>query len=112
MRGPGWPTERGWYAIGLFIQTGAILTMIAAIPALRTDEFFKSLATAIVVTGWIGFAVGQRQSAQDRDQVGKLADTTHEMARSLPNASAPDVTLSPGQTAQAMPAPEQETTDA
>jgi hypothetical protein len=101
MKGPGWPTERGWYAIALFVQTMIILTMIALVPALRADEFFKSIATAIVVTGWIGFAVGMRDNAQDRAQVGKAIETMHEQAKSLPNTVPPDVTLKPGETAQA-----------
>lgn len=101
MTGPGWPTERGWYATALFVQTGVILTMIAAVPALRTDEFFKSIATAIVVTGWIGFAVGMRGNAEERQQTSDAIGAVHEIAKSLPNATAPDVTMKPGQTAQA-----------
>lgn len=70
--GPGWPAQRGWYALGLFIQTAAILWMIATFPQLRRDEFFKSIATAIVITGWIGFAVGLRDPAKDREQIAAL----------------------------------------
>ena len=84
MTGPGWPTERGWYAIALFVQTGAILAMITTVPALRADEFFKSLATAIVVTGWIGFAVGMRGNAEERQQTTEAVKAVHEMARSMP----------------------------
>ncbi|MFS0737565.1 hypothetical protein ABC347_10990 [Sphingomonas sp. 1P06PA] len=105
MTGPGWPTERGWYAVALFVQTGAILAMIAAFPELRQDEFFKSLATAIVVTGWIGFAVGMRDNAAERRQTGEAVAAVHEMAKSLPNAPQPDVTLQPGETAQAASPP-------
>lgn len=68
--GPGWPSGRGWYAMGLFLQTWFILWLMAAYPELRTDEFFKSISTAIVVTGWIGFAVGLRDPSQDRAQIG------------------------------------------
>ena len=68
--GPGYPSARGWYALGLFALTIVILGMIAAFPELRRDEFFKSISTAIVVTGWIGFAVGLRDPSQDRAQVG------------------------------------------
>lgn len=101
MTGPGWPTERGWYAIALFVQTAAILAMIATVPALRADEFFKSIATAIVVTGWIGFAVGMRGNAEERRQTSEAIGAVHEMAKSLPNSSGPDIMLKPGETAQA-----------
>ena len=101
MSGPGWPNERGWLTIALFVQTAALIGLIAWKADLRNDEFFKAIANAIIVTGWIGFAVGQRQNAQDREQVGRAIDTMHEQAKSLPTATEPDVTLKPGQTAQA-----------
>lgn len=86
--GPGWPNARGWYAIALFVQTGVILWMIAAFPALRTDEFFKSIATAIVITGWIGFAVGLRDPAKDREQIAALI-TRLPHAQSSPDRGDP-----------------------
>ncbi len=68
LKGPGWPSERGWYSIALFVQTHVILAMLWFRPDLTKDEFFKSIATAIVITGWIGFAIGQRgqQAATDK----------------------------------------------
>ena len=103
MKGLGWPNERGWLTIALFVQTAALIALIAWKADLRQDEFFKAIANAIIVTGWIGFAVGQRQNAEDRQQVGRAIDTMHEQAKSLPAAAAPDVVLEPGQTAQAEP---------
>ena len=101
MKGPGWPNERGWLTIALFVQTAGLIALIAWQKDLRQDEFFKAIANAIIVTGWIGFAVGQRQNAEDRRQVGQALDTLHEQAKSIPNTSEPDVLLEPGQTAQA-----------
>ncbi len=83
--GPGWPGQRGWYALGLFLQTALILWMIATVPALRTDEFFKSISTAIVVTGWIGFAVGLRDPARDREQIGDAIAGINAAVDRLPN---------------------------
>lgn len=100
-RMPGWPNERGWLTIALFVQTAAIIALIAWKEDLRKDEFFKAIANAIIVTGWIGFAVGQRQNAQDREQVGQAIDTLKEQAKSIPNATdTADVTLKPGDTAR------------
>jgi len=82
--GPGWPDTRGWYALALFIQTCLILVMIALLPQLGRDEFFKSIATAIVVTGWVGFAVAGRDNRVDREQVGQalqLAREAHDNLR-------------------------------
>lgn len=72
--GPGWPSQRGWYAAALCLQTCAILIMLAAFPRLSADEFFKTLATAIVVTGWVGFAVAGRDNRIERDQVGQAQE--------------------------------------
>lgn len=102
MSGPGWPNERGWLTIALFVQTGSLVGLMTAFPELRADEFFKAIANAIIVTGWIGFAVGQRQNSQDREQVGRALDTLNEQAKSIPNApGGPDVMLRPGETAKA-----------
>lgn len=82
--GPGWPDQRGWYALALFIQTCAILIMLACVPELASNEFFKTLATAIVVTGWVGFAVAGRDNRMDREQVGsaqELARSAMDLAR-------------------------------
>lgn len=69
--GPGWPDQRGWYALALFIQTCAILVMLASLPELAGNEFFKTIATAIVVTGWVGFAVAGRDNRIDREQLSQ-----------------------------------------
>jgi hypothetical protein len=81
--GPGWPDQRGWYALALFVQTCVILIMLAMFPALTRDEFFKSIATAIVVTGWVGFAVAGRDNRIDREQVGQLIKVTQDQAAQL-----------------------------
>lgn len=79
--GPGWPSQRGWYALALFVQTCVILALVAICPHLTDDEFFKSIATAIVVTGWVGFAVAGRDNRLDREQVGQAQDIAREALR-------------------------------
>jgi len=87
-RMPGWPNERGWLTIALFIQTAALIALITWKEDLRKDEFFKAIANAIIVTGWIGFAVGQRGDAASREQVGEAIKAVNETAKSIPNAPA------------------------
>lgn len=82
--GPGYPSARGWYAVGLFVLTLVILVMIAFLPELRNDEFFKSLSTAIVVTGYIGFAVGLRDPSKDREQIASLLTGLNSAVERLP----------------------------
>lgn len=56
-----WPDARGWIGIGIFLLTMVVLVLFAAVPALRKDEFFQTIATLIVgafikdVVGW-GFS--------------------------------------------------------
>lgn len=75
--GPGWPSARGWYAAALFVQTCLILWLCAMFPELREDEFFKSIATAIVVTGWVGFAVAGRDNRADLERLGQAQTITN-----------------------------------
>ena len=88
--GPGWPDQRGWYAAALFIQTCAILLMLAFIPELGGSEFFKTLATAIVVTGWVGFAVAGRDNRFDREQVGQAQRLAQGLLDQARNTRGPD----------------------
>lgn len=74
--GPGWPTQRGWYALALCLQTTGIFLLLCVWPELSSNEFFKVLANAVVITGWVGFAVAGRDSTVDREQVGKAQDIT------------------------------------
>lgn len=49
---------RGWIGIGSFILVVMVLWMVAKIPELRHDEFFKVIATALITTAWINGPVG------------------------------------------------------
>jgi len=81
--GPGWPNQRGWYAAALFLQTCAILALLAVVPQLGENDFFQTLATAIVVTGWVGFAVAGRDNRLDREQVGQAQALAQELVAHL-----------------------------
>ncbi|MDE2595972.1 MAG: hypothetical protein KGL44_03745 [Sphingomonadales bacterium] len=83
--GPGWPDQRGWYSLALFLQTTMILLLVALKPALASNDFFQSLATAIVVTGWVGYAVGSRDNRFDREQVGEA----QQLARDIMDRMSP-----------------------
>jgi hypothetical protein len=39
---------RGWIGIGVFLLTVMVFVMTAAIPALRDNEYFKTLGTLVV----------------------------------------------------------------
>lgn len=88
--GPGWPTQRGWYALALCAQTSAILWLVAEYPELSTNEFFKVIANAIVVTGWVGFAVAGRDNRADLERLGQaqsIAKGLVDQMRAPPSSS-------------------------
>jgi hypothetical protein len=46
------PDARGWIGIGSFTLTVATLAMILFDRTLLRDDFFKVIATAIILNGW------------------------------------------------------------
>lgn len=69
---PSWPDARGWIGIGTYALTIMVLWMMQIDPTLRRDEFFKVIATAIVLTGFIQGVVGWAYTATKGG--GELAD--------------------------------------
>lgn len=79
-RGPVLPTDfRGWLGLGLFLQSTMLFGLIAAVPALRESQGFLTLASAVIVTGWIGgaaafaYAAGKRDAEQQEQTKQALA---------------------------------------
>ena len=110
---PGWPDGRGLVGIATFSLTVGVMVMYRNDPTLRDDDFFKTIATAIVITGFINAIVGwafgdTAKSAAATDNTGKFADAMKEQAittrASLPEPSQTDVLLEPGDTARAVDA--------
>lgn len=76
-------------------------------PAMKGDVIGTWKSFAVLAFGfWLGSSSGGKsQSADQSKQIGDLTEATRELAKSVPNAGGePDVTLQPGQTAQAAPA--------
>lgn len=67
-----WPDARGWIGLGAFFLTVMVLWMLAVFPDLRQDEFFKTIATLIIGTGFINGVVSWAYSATKSG--GELAD--------------------------------------
>ena len=70
--GPGWPSEKGWMKLGFYSQTMVILLMIYVSPELRSDTFFQTIATAIVLTGWVNS--GKDNGDEERKNTTKALD--------------------------------------
>ncbi len=83
---PGWPDGRGLVGVATFTLTCAVLYVYHTDQTLRDDDFFKTVATAIVITGFVNAIVGwafgdTARSAKSTENTGKFADAMTEMAR-------------------------------
>lgn len=87
MTGPGWPDARGWVGIGSFVLTVMVLIMLAVFPALRSDEFFKTIATLIIGTGFVNGVVNWAYGATKGG--GELAENNATILRKQAEASPP-----------------------
>lgn len=74
-----YPDARGWIGIGGFTLTVMVLWMLAAFPDLRQDEFFKTIATAIIITGFINGPLSWAYSATKSG--GELADRNADIVQ-------------------------------
>lgn len=77
---------QGWLGLGLFVQSSMLFGLIAAIPDLRESQGFLTLASAVIVTGWIGgaaafaYAAGKRDAEQQEQTRQALASTGDAIA--------------------------------
>lgn len=85
-KGPGWPDSRGWMAVGMYLMSGWVLWLAKPAPGVEPSEFFKTLASAIVVTGFLNGVLGflytsSKATAEAREQAGKALDIAHNATR-------------------------------
>ena len=87
VRAPMLPRDfQGWLGLGLFVQSSMLFGLIAAIPDLRESQGFLTLASAVIVTGWIGgaaafaYAAGKRDAEQQEQTRQALASTGDAIA--------------------------------
>jgi hypothetical protein len=85
------PDARGWIGIGVFALTSQVLFMLWMVPPLRTDDFFKTIATLIVGTGFINGVVSWAYSATKGG--GEQAESSARIAEKV--AGLPPVTPEP-----------------
>lgn len=54
---PGWPDGRGLIGTAVFALTVMVITIFVFDPSVRQDDFFKTIATAIIITAFINGVV-------------------------------------------------------
>lgn len=87
MRGPGWPDARGWIGIGSYMLVVLIIVLIWADRSLLNNDFFKVIATAIILTGWNGGPLSWAYAATKSG--GELADRNAALVERQAEASPP-----------------------
>lgn len=80
---------RGWIGLGCYILVLIVLGMMWADKAMIKDEFFKVIATAIVLNGWGSGPVGWAyQSTKSGNEMAASSQRIAEVAAGLPPESA------------------------
>lgn len=90
VKGPGWPDQRGWMAMGMYAMSGWVLWLARPLNGAEPSEFFKTLASAVVVTGFLNGVLGflytsSKATAEAREQAGKALDIAHAATRGTAN---------------------------
>jgi hypothetical protein len=70
---------RGWIGLGCYLLVVILLAMMWADKTLLRDDFFKVIATAIILTGWNQGPVGWAYQATKSG--GELADKNAEIVK-------------------------------
>lgn len=85
------PDLRGWVALGLFLLTAYVITLMAANPKLAESQLFATVATAIVTSGLIGGVVawlyGSSKGSDDKTEL--LARAPAQPTAPAPQADQP-----------------------
>lgn len=79
-----WPNARDWIGIGSFAMSVMVLWMMKD-PALREDEFFQTIATAIILTGFLGGPVSWAYAATKGG--GEAAESSQRIAEKAAEAA-------------------------
>lgn len=76
---------RGWIGLGVYVLVLVLLCMMWADKALLKDDFFKTIATLIIGTGFINGPVGWAYQATKSG--GELAESSARIAEQAATAA-------------------------
>lgn len=102
-------SERQAVTAGLFALAILMLAMAWFQPGLWDVKLFEVILQAVVLTGLLNMVAAFHFAANKQNEVatentGKAFEAVTATANAVAPTSAPDVTLQPGETAQAAPA--------
>lgn len=85
MTAPGWPDARGWIGIGSYSLVVLVIVLVCADRSLLNNDFFKVIATAIILTGWNGGPLSWAYAATKSG--GEMADRNQALVEQQAKAS-------------------------
>lgn len=75
-----WPDQRGFIVFGLFLLTGGILIVAAPARGQEPSEFFKAIAQAVVLTGFLAAVGFFFQASKGASEANARADRALDVA--------------------------------
>lgn len=81
------PDGRGWISLACFFLVLVILMMMWIDRSLLRDDFFKTIATALIITAWLNGPVGW--AFQATKSGGELAQQNADLVRKNVEANPP-----------------------
>lgn len=91
------PDGRGWVGIACFLLVLLMLLMMWADRSLLRDDFFKTIATALIITAWLNGPVGWAYQATKSG--GELANRNADLVQQQAEASPPIAPATNGEAA-------------
>lgn len=82
-----WPDQRGAVIMGLFVLTAGILWVSRPVSGQEPSEFFKAIAQAVVLTGFLTAVGFLFQASKGASEANARADRALDVATAA-NASA------------------------
>lgn len=93
---------RGWIGLGCYVLVLIVLGMMWADKAMIKDEFFKVIATAIVLNGWGSGPVGWAyQSTKSGNEMAASSQRIAEVVAGVPPPAPQDAAAAATQVADA-----------
>lgn len=87
MKTLGWPDARGWIGLGSYVLVVLILILIWGDRTLLNNDFFKTIATALILSGWNGGPLAWAYSSTQSG--GDMAERNQTIIEKQANASPP-----------------------
>ena len=84
-----WPDQRGAVIIGLFILTAGILWVSRPAVGEEPSEFFKAIAQAVVLTGFLTAVGFLFQASKGASEANARADKALDVATRAPTGEQP-----------------------